>query len=108
MISQPGADSRAAPTVDGSISNFKITEQAVKSLRRIRAEICAREGELDQLRTREQIISSFVGPVRGAARERAAGRRINWRTVLEQLAKEFTRSDVRKVRGLGGNASWPG
>jgi septal ring factor EnvC (AmiA/AmiB activator) len=83
----------------------KITEQAVKASRQIRAEIRTREQELDQLRKQEQQISGLIGPVRGAARKRAAGRRINWRTVLEQLPKEFKASDVRKVRGLRGKAS---
>jgi hypothetical protein len=80
---------------------LKIREQAVRALRQIRAEIRAREGELDQLRRQEQQVSGLLGPVRGAAREPAAGRRINWMIVLEELPKEFTASDVRKVRGIG-------
>ncbi len=79
---------------------LKIKQQAVTALREIRGEIRAREQELDQLREQEKQISTLVGPVRGAAPERAPGRRIDWSAVLNQLPSEFTVSDVRKVRGI--------
>lgn len=82
----------------------KIKQQAVRALRQIRAEIGTRERELDQLRKQEKQISVLVGPVR-AAPERVPGRRIDWRSVLEQLPKEFKAADVRKVRGIGQKAS---
>ncbi len=86
-------------------SYLKIKQQAVRALRQTRAEIRTREQELDQLRRQEQQISGLIGPVQGPERQAASGRRTNWRTVLEQLPKEFKASDVRKVRGLGGKAS---
>jgi hypothetical protein len=84
---------------------LKIRDEAVRALRQTREEIRAREIELDQLRKQEQQICGLLGPVRGAERQAASGRRTNWTTMLEQLPKEFTASDVRKVRGLGGKAS---
>jgi hypothetical protein len=33
-------------------------------------------------------------------RTQPTGGRINWRTVLEQLPKQFKASDVRSIRGL--------
>jgi hypothetical protein len=84
---------------------IKIRDEAVRALRQTREEIRARESELDQLRRQEQQISGLLGPVPSAERPAAAGRRTNWTTVLEQLPKEFTASDVRKVQGLGEKAS---
>jgi hypothetical protein len=84
---------------------LKIRDEAVSALRQTRAEIQARESELDQLRKQEQQLSALVGPVPSAERPAATGRRINWMAVLEQLPKEFTASDVRKVQGLGEKAS---
>jgi hypothetical protein len=84
---------------------LKIRDEAVSALRQTRAEIRARESELDQLRKQEQQLSALVGTVPNAERPAAAGRRINWTTVLEQLPKEFTASDVRKVQGLGEKVS---
>jgi hypothetical protein len=45
------------------------------------------------------------GPLHGAERQVASGRRTNWRTALEQLPREFKASEVRKVQGLGGKRS---
>jgi hypothetical protein len=85
---------------------MQIREQAVATLRQIRAEIRTREQELDQLRKQEQQISALSGGAAGAAApERTPGRRINWRDVLNQLPKEFKASDMRKVRGIGGKPS---
>ena len=84
---------------------LKIMKHAVEALRRTRAEISARESELDELRRQEQQISGLLGPGRAPERQGASGRKTNWRTVLEQLPKEFKASDVRKVPGLGGKAS---
>ena len=84
---------------------LKIMKHAVEALRRTRAEISARESELDELRKQEQQVSGLLGPVRGPERQGASEGRTNWRTVLEQLPKEFKASDVRKVRGIGDKPS---
>jgi hypothetical protein len=84
---------------------LKIRDEAVNALRQTRAEIQARESELEQLRKQEQQLSGLLGPLPSAERPAAAGRRTNWATVLEQLPKEFTASDVRNVQGLGEKAS---
>ena len=84
---------------------LKIRDEAVRALRQTRAEIRARESELDQLRKQELQMSSLLGPVRGAERQAASGRRTDWRVVLEQLPTEFKASDVRKVRGMGEKVS---
>ena len=41
-------------------------------------------------------------PSAGAAAPSVGGGRINWRTVLQQMPKQFKASDVRGVRGLKG------
>jgi hypothetical protein len=84
---------------------LKIRDEAVRALRQTRAEIRARESELDQLRKQELQMSGLLGPVRGAERQTASGRRTDWRVVLEQLPTEFKASDVRKVRGMGEKVS---
>jgi hypothetical protein len=94
----------ARPTVTNS-AYIKIRDEAVRALRQTREEIRARENELDQLRNQDRQLSALLGPVPSVERQAASGRRTNWATVLEQLPKEFTASDVRKVRGLAGKAS---
>ena len=84
---------------------IKINEQAVKALHQIRADIRAREQELDELRKQDEQISALLGNAGAAVPERTPGRRTNWRAVLEQLPKEFKASDVRKVRGIGDKPS---
>ena len=64
--------------------------------------IRAREAELQRLRDEESELARLAG---GAARVREAvpgraGRRTNWRAVLERLPNEFKASQLRSVPGL--------
>lgn len=105
---------KAAVGTGSAFRQVQIQAQALLSS--LRKTISAKESELSQLRDEESRLSSLVGggrrrgrPAgvrRGPGRPAAAaaggggGGRINWRTVLEQLPKQFKASDVRGVRGL--------
>ncbi len=97
----------------------QVQVQAQALLASLRKDISAKETELSRLKDEYSRLSALVGgggarrgrpPGSGAAKA-AVGRpaaaasssgRINWRTVLEQLPKQFKASDVRDVRGLKG------
>ena len=89
---------------DSQSSNFqRIQLQAQVALRRIQTEIRNSEGGLVALREREQMLRAFIG---GKTRRRApvpksgSGQRVDWSAVVSKLPKQFTATDVRKVRGL--------
>lgn len=72
----------------------------------LRSEISAKQAVLGRLKEEESKLSALIDP-RGTYGAKPATRggsggtaRVNWRTVLEQLPKQFTASNVRTVRGL--------
>jgi hypothetical protein len=94
-------------TKSGSGSAFgQFQQQARGLLATLRKEIRIKEAELERLKEDESRLGMVTGRVSAAGRTARAARgarsggRINWRTVLEQLPKQFKASDVRGVRGL--------
>jgi hypothetical protein len=94
---------------DGGVGSAfnQLQKQARTYLMTLRKEIRAKEAELERLKQDESRLGSLTGRVSanaGAGRapraQRTGGGRINWRTVLGQLPKQFKASDVRGVRGL--------
>ncbi len=91
-------------------SAFRQVQQQAKSLLgNLRRDIRSKEIELRRLKDEESRLGLLVGarqaaaaPAGRAARGGGGGGRINWRTVLQQLPKQFKASDVRGVRGLKG------
>ncbi len=85
-------------------------QQARALMSTLRKEIHAKEAELRQLKEDESRLGAVTGKVAAAAgpgprrgrgmRSEPSGGRINWRTILEQLPKQFKASDVRSIRGL--------
>jgi hypothetical protein len=94
----------------GMKSAFRqVQQQARVLLVSLQKDIRVKEAELARLKTELSRLGSLVGSSRGASRSAApasSGRRaarsgrINWRTVLTQLPRQFKASDVREVRGL--------
>jgi hypothetical protein len=84
-------------------SHLRQLQQRVSRLsQNLQREIRATEADLQSLRDEEAELARLVGGtvlVRGAVPSRA-GRRINWRAVLERLPNEFNASQVRSVPGL--------
>lgn len=83
----------------------QVQQQARELLATLHKEIRAKESELNRLKEEESQLSQLTGRVSEAAtagRPARNGRsgRINWRSVLEQLPKQFKASDIRTVRGL--------
>jgi hypothetical protein len=83
----------------------QIQQQARALLSKLREEIQAKEADLKSLKEDESRLGLVTGKVSGAAaarltRHRTTGGRINWRTVLEQLPKQFKASDVHGIRGM--------
>lgn len=86
----------------------QLQQQARALLSTLRKEISAKEAELERLKEDESRLGLVTGKVAAQAgpgpgrgmRSQPSGGRINWRTVLEQLPKQFKASDVRSVRGL--------
>jgi|GEM_PF-372773 len=90
----------------------QVRRQAGAVLAKLRKDIRAMETELVRLKHDEDLWERLAG--RGSARgavaraPRAAsaggggggGGRINWRSVLAQLPKQFKASNVRQIRGL--------
>ena len=84
-----------------------VQKQARGLLQSLRKEIHAKELELKHLKEEEVSLGHLAG---GVSASRVGGRsastsssgRINWRTILEQLPKQFKASHVRTIRGLKG------
>jgi hypothetical protein len=99
---------RRSSSSSGSAFN-DLQQQARVLLATLRKEIRAKEADLKRLKDDENRLTLVTGSApaeasrpaaeRGERSERIGGR-INWRTVLEQLPKQFKASDVRGVRGL--------
>ncbi len=81
----------------------QVQQQARALLGTLRKEIRVVESELHRLKGEESRLGALVGSAVGASpRAGGGGGRVNWRTVLSQLPRQFKASDVRKVRGLKG------
>lgn len=80
----------------------RVQQQARGLLGDLRKQIRSKETELTRLREDEAGLGQLVGRagVKGTGGATGGRGRINWRTVLTQLPKQFRASDVRKVRGL--------
>jgi hypothetical protein len=83
----------------------QVQKQARTLLANLRKDIRAKQIELSRLKDEESRLSSLVGRsgnVSAASRvaNASGGSRINWRSVLVQLPRQFKASDVRNVRGL--------
>jgi hypothetical protein len=84
----------------------QVQKQARMLLANLRKDIRAKQMELSRLKDEESRLSSLVGrsgkmaAAGGRAGGVSGGGRINWRSVLAQLPKQFKASDVRNVRGL--------
>ena len=82
----------------------QVQQQARSLLGKLRKEIRDKETELKRLKEDESrlgLLTGRVGVESGGRTERSAGAgRINWRTVLAQMPKQFKASDIRAVRGL--------
>lgn len=86
----------------GVTSAFRqVQKQARQLLVGLRKEIRGKEAELNRLREEERRLGLMTGgaQAKGAATG-ARGGRINWRTVLSQVPKQFKAADIRGVRGL--------
>ena len=92
----------------------QVQKQAQALLISLRKEIQAKERELLHLKNEEASLGRLTGSRASSAARIAApkasdpaargsrGGRINWRSVLEQLPKQFKAAEVRDIRGLKG------
>jgi|SRR5580704_14120800 hypothetical protein len=100
-------------SADGVSSALRqVQKQAQAILVSLRKEIHAKEQELLQLRNEEASLGRLTGggnSTRVAAISKAPaaapasasrGARVNWRSVLDQLPKQFKAAHVRDIRGL--------
>jgi hypothetical protein len=104
---------------DGLTSSLQqVQKQAQALLISLRKEILAKERELLHLKNEEASLGRLTGVVSGAptaaktsapksaatapATRAARGGRVNWKSVLEQLPKQFKAAEVRDIRGLKG------
>jgi hypothetical protein len=89
----------------GAASAFlQVQRQARTLLLKLRKDIRSKESILSKLKQEEARLGSLIGRGGGAARAVSSGPRgrVNWRTVLSALPKQFKAADVRQVRGLKG------
>ena len=89
----------------GNSSAFEqVQRQARTLLVNLRKEIRSKESELNRLKGEEARLDSLIGRANGAAAgiSAASRGRVNWKSVLAQLPRQFKASDVRDVRGLKG------
>jgi hypothetical protein len=91
----------------------QVQKQARALLISLRREIVAKEQELLHLKNEEASLGRLTGSTSkpntrsAGARATTTGRatrggRVNWRSVLEQLPKQFKAAEVREIRGLKG------
>jgi hypothetical protein len=81
----------------------QVQRQAKKLLVNLRKDIRAMEMKLGRLKQEEARLGHLIGRS-SAGKERSSSGgmrgRVNWRSVLSSLPKQFKASDVRNVRGL--------
>ena len=90
--------------VGGGASAFQqVQKQARTLLLNLRKDIRSKESILNKLREEERRLGALIGQ-RGSVKAISSGARgrVNWRSVLSALPKQFKASDVRNVRGLKG------
>jgi hypothetical protein len=93
-------------SVTAATSAFHQVQQQARSLMvNLRKEIRTKEAELRRLKEEESRLSTLIGGHARSGRSASGmaasrGGRINWRTVLDQLPKQFKAADVRMVKGL--------
>jgi hypothetical protein len=103
---------------DGLTSSLQqVQKQAQALLISLRKEILAKERELLHLKNEEASLGRLTGVVSvtpavktsapksaatAPATRAARGGRVNWKSVLEQLPKQFKAAEVRDIRGLKG------
>jgi hypothetical protein len=85
----------------GASAFLQVQRQARTLLMNLRKDIRSKESILSKLKQEEARLGSLIGRGTGAARAVSSGR-VNWRTVLASLPKQFKAADVRQVRGLKG------
>ena len=91
----------------------QVQQQARAVLDKLRNDIRGKEAELARLKAEEESLSRLTGQMapravraarpaglRGGGGGGGGGKRVNWRTVLGQLPKQFKAADIRDVRGL--------
>src|SRR6202035_2105291 len=82
----------------------QVQRQAKKLLVNLRKDIRAMEMKLGRLKQEEARLGHLIGrSSAGTERTSSSGSmrgRVNWRSVLSSLPKQFKASDVRNVRGL--------
>src|SRR5208282_715343 len=89
----------------GATSAFQqVQRQARALLLNLRKDIRSKESLLSKLKQEEARLGSLIGRGGGGAKAISSGPRgrINWRTVLSALPRQFKAADVRNVRGLKG------
>jgi hypothetical protein len=89
-------------TSRGGASAFLLVQRQARTLlMNLRKDIRSKESILNKLKQEEVRLGSLIGRGTGAARTVSSGR-VNWRTVLASLPRQFKAADVRQVRGLKG------
>ena len=81
----------------------QVQRQAKKLLVNLRKDIRAMEMKLDRLKQEEARLGHLIGRSSAGTERSSSGSmrgRVNWRSVLSSLPKQFKASDVRNVRGL--------
>ena len=81
----------------------QVQRQAKKLLVNLRKDIRAMEMKLGRLKQEEARLGHLIGSSSAGKERSSSGSmrgRVNWRSVLSSLPKQFKASDVRNVRGL--------
>jgi hypothetical protein len=81
----------------------QVQRQAKKLLVNLRKDIRAMEMKLGRLKQEEARLGHLIGSSSAGTERSTSGNmrgRVNWRSVLSSLPKQFKASDVRNVRGL--------
>jgi len=103
----PRKPTASANTMTSAIRQVQL--QARSLMANLRKEIRSKEAELRRLKEEESRLGMLIGSRVAAVSTRTAsargasrGGRVNWRSVLDQLPKQFKASDVHLVKGLKG------
>ncbi len=94
---------RRKSTSGAATSAFQqVQRQARMLLVRLRKEIRTKEFQLGKLKHEESRLGHLIGRSNAGTQRGSGGMRgrVNWRSVLSALPKQFKASDVRNVRGL--------
>jgi hypothetical protein len=92
---------RGRPRGETASAIRQVQQQARALLASLRKEIRSKESELRRLKSEETSLGRFTGFQRVIPAAPTGGStRINWRSVLHRLPKQFKAADVRRNRGL--------